>query len=114
MDLMDLIAIPRPPETDHSNLFIRLSQKTARHLRKVALSCTEHEITDVILTDDSLDVIDFLPIEITFRELNNLSREIITLYGSYNGGAPGCLSLIDAPYRNGKSLFSQLSLLSEA
>lgn len=100
---MDLIAIPRPPETDHGNLFLRLSQKTARHLHEVALSCTQDETTEVIPVDDSSDVIDFLPIEVTFRELNNQSKETITLYGSYNGGTPGCLSLIDAPYRNGKS-----------
>jgi hypothetical protein len=34
---MKLTAVPRPPETDHGNLFVRLSPRTARELFDLAL-----------------------------------------------------------------------------
>ena len=95
---MELIAIPRPPEIDDDNLFARLSPQTAQKLHELALRCTHHVADTDFLLASSSDIIEFLPLEITFKTKN----EITTIYASYNGGSPAPTSLMVTPYQNGK------------
>lgn len=97
---MELIAIPRPPETDHGNLFVRLSPQTAFDLYNLAPRHT-NQMIDGESPLASCDELEFLPLEMTFQTKNG-PLETITVYGSYNGGAPATSSLQSTPYRNGK------------
>eukprot|EP00804_Cyclotella_cryptica_P008613 CCRYP_007601-RA/>CCRYP_007601-RA protein AED:0.17 eAED:0.17 QI:142/0.33/0.5/1/1/1/4/0/1155 len=102
--MMKLTAVPRPPETDRGNLFVRLSQRTARELSDMAL-CGHGRGDDFddafMLGSDGRDV-EFLPLEISLRVGNGLeSHANITLYASYNGGAPASATTLPTPYCNG-------------
>eukprot|EP00804_Cyclotella_cryptica_P006501 CCRYP_012777-RA/>CCRYP_012777-RA protein AED:0.11 eAED:0.11 QI:86/1/1/1/0.12/0.11/9/4676/323 len=103
-NMKKLTAVPRPPETDRGNLFVRLSQRTARELSDMAL-CGHGRGDDIddafVLGSDGRDV-EFLPLEISFRAGNGLeSHANITLYASYNGGAPASATTLPTPYCNG-------------
>ena len=97
---IDLIATPRPPVTDHGNLFVRLSPQTARDLYNLALRHNNQE-TNEISSLSPCDELEFLPLEMTFKTKYG-PLEAITVYGSYNGGAPATSSPLSNPYRNGK------------
>ena len=86
-----LTAIARPPETDQGNLFVRLTPRTAWRLARMIHS----EGEEPLFSEECL--VEFLPLEITFQ-LPHHKRDgddalsngdgIVTVYASYNGGAP--------------------------
>jgi hypothetical protein len=94
MNAITLTAIARPPETDQGNLFVRLTPRMAWRLARMIHSNDE----EPLLSEEC--VVEFLPLEIMFQlhhqhhQLNNgeevLSDDdgIVTVYASYNGGAP--------------------------
>lgn len=109
---VELTATLRPPETDRGNLFVRLGPQTARHLSSLL---TPHDDAgdanrshDIGSLSHSMHDVDFLPLEIViFRPGSQAVREIeargdvrfdgaITLYASYNGGAPASSSGVGA------------------
>lgn len=93
---LTLRAIPRPPETDTGNLFLRLTKKTAWRLARMLLdpsSGQDHH------GDEEVFDVDFLPLEITFGDRHRPTEKddgtysstegaSTTVYASYNGGAP--------------------------
>lgn len=107
---MKLIAVPRPQETNHGNLFVRLSPQTAYKLYEVALQvsnlqCNNQRIEDAFLSSVAVDdVIEFLPLELTFQTRNGR----LAVYGSYNGGSPALSSVMSGPYQNGEWCSSPL------
>jgi hypothetical protein len=88
MNAITLTAIARPPETDQGNLFVRLTPRTAWRLARMIYS----EDEEPLLSEECL--VEFLPLEIAFqlrrKEEDVLSNDdgIVTVYASYNGGAP--------------------------
>lgn len=90
MNAITLTAIARPPETDQGNLFVRLTPRTAWRLARMIHS----EDEEPLLSEECL--VEFLPLEITFQlrrkeeDVDVLSNDdgIVTVYASYNGGAP--------------------------
>ena len=91
--------MPRPPETNQGNLFVRLSPRTIHQLHESAVKSQNEEL-DVFILDSSV-VIEFLPLEIIFQAKDE-PRGTITVYGSYNGGSPASAPLASGPYRTGK------------
>mmetsp|Transcript_23725 Transcript_23725/g.47295 ORF Transcript_23725/g.47295 Transcript_23725/m.47295 type:complete len:1290 (-) Transcript_23725:113-3982(-) len=105
---ISLTALPRPPETDTGNLFVRLTPTMAWRLARSMLR-GDHGDDE----EEEVGEVEFLPLEITFR--NRKSRRLdeerhvdledgedevvdedgdgggLTIYASYNGGAPAPL-----------------------
>jgi hypothetical protein len=94
MNSITLTAIARPPETDQGNLFVRLAPRTAWRLASMIHSNEEESL----LSEEC--VVEFLPLEIMFElhhkhhqinkgdEILSDDDGIVTVYASYNGGAP--------------------------
>ena len=97
MNAITLTAIARPPETDQGNLFVRLTPRTAWRLARMIHS----EFEEPLYSEEC--IVEFLPLEITFHHRpsnngeddldNNITTSdddtgIVTVYASYNGGAP--------------------------
>lgn len=97
MNAITLTAIARPPETDQGNLFVRLTPRTAWRLARMIHS----EFEEPLYSEEC--IVEFLPLEITFYHRpsnvgdevdNNITAAsdddtgIVTVYASYNGGAP--------------------------
>lgn len=101
---MELIATPRPPDTDHGNLFVRLSPRTALQLYELSLPLDNGPDGASMSSLITCDAVEFLPLEITFRTKNGAENHVITVYGSYNGGAPAPFSLVSTPYKSGEPL----------
>ena len=99
-----LTAVPRPPETDRGNLFVRLTPRTAWRLAEMLICRPQSNGNHVAAVDEyssGIYDVDFLPLEITFRgcqkslgkvndERGEGSDGDVTVYASYNGGAPAC------------------------
>ena len=87
MDAIKLTAIARPPETDHGNLFVRLTPQTARRLARIV-----QESEEIFASEEC--VVDFLPLEITFQlrqKGENTTFDdggTVVVYASFNGGEP--------------------------
>eukprot|EP00986_Skeletonema_menzelii_P005182 scaffold1836_cov137-Skeletonema_menzelii.AAC.1 len=88
MNAITLTAIARPPETDQGNLFVRLTPRTAWRLARMIHS----EDEEPLFSEECL--VEFLPLEITFQ-LHHKGDDVlsgddgnVTVYASYNGGAP--------------------------
>ncbi|KAL9181342.1 hypothetical protein ACHAXT_010147 [Thalassiosira profunda] len=86
-----LTAVPRPPETDGGNLFVRLGPQTARRLASL-LPASPSDDPAALQLEPSVD---FIPLEIVFRgahrHLDGGEEDLgdeIAIYASYNGGAP--------------------------
>ena len=100
------MAVPRPRATDQGNLFVRLSPQTAYKLYEEALQVkvsnlqsNGQRIEDAFLSSVTVDdVIEFLPLELTFQTRNGS----LAVYGSYNGGSPAVSSVISGPYHSGE------------
>ncbi|KAL7482742.1 hypothetical protein ACHAW6_008403, partial [Cyclotella cf. meneghiniana] len=103
--MLKLTAVPRPRETDRGNLFVRLSPRTARDLFDMALrrnGPSYDDFDDSLMSGSDVRDVEFLPLEISFRvEDAQDSQGNITLYASYNGGAPASASLLSSPYCTG-------------
>lgn len=105
--MLKLTAVPRPRETDRGNLFVRLSPRTARDLFDMALrrnGPSYDDFDDSLMSGSDVRDVEFLPLEISFRvEDVQDSQGNITLYASYNGGAPASASLLSSPYCTGEN-----------
>lgn len=117
-----LTALPRPPETDTGNLFVRLTPATAWRLARSMLPGDDGDHGD---EDEEVGEVEFLPLEITFRNrksprLNEDARhgdlegdeydgDSLTIYASYNGGAPASSR---GPGSHGESAVCSMSSLS--
>mmetsp|Transcript_2629 Transcript_2629/g.5665 ORF Transcript_2629/g.5665 Transcript_2629/m.5665 type:complete len:1261 (-) Transcript_2629:59-3841(-) len=129
---LKLTAIPRPSETDRGNLFVRLTPRTAWRLASLLLSSSpSHDDAQRDIFDVSQEVpdIDFLPLEIVIHQRGPRDSDIIedavggnniTVYASYNGGAPssgvGSMNnedIIELPFDLHPSLLSVFNSTSE-
>ena len=89
---LELTAVPRPPESDQGNLFVRLTPQTAWNLASL-LDYTLSSDNNISSISGELQDVHFLPLEIVLHQqdkcrADNDDDNCIKIYASYNGGAP--------------------------
>eukprot|EP00578_Thalassiosira_sp_NH16_P007196 CAMPEP_0181123900 /NCGR_PEP_ID=MMETSP1071-20121207/26171_1 /TAXON_ID=35127 /ORGANISM="Thalassiosira sp., Strain NH16" /LENGTH=1237 /DNA_ID=CAMNT_0023209123 /DNA_START=98 /DNA_END=3812 /DNA_ORIENTATION=- len=131
--VLELTATPRPSETDQGNLFVRLSPRTAWRLASFLFASHGDARTDIVGLSSQVEVpdVDFLPLEIVFNQRAPFDSDetddataggnTITVYASYNGGAPASVAgakisddIIELPLDLHPSLRSVLNSTSES
>jgi len=90
---LELTAVPRPPESDQGNLFVRLTPQTAWNLASL-LDYTLSSDNNIGISGELQNDVHFLPLEIVLQQQDidntntNDDDSCIAIYASYNGGAP--------------------------